>query len=102
MLRARPRRAPPEAGKGKEQPSPGERGSDALPSPAHGAKAAGTPREGTGGDRRLKRAPLTVDAGLVSHGSARFRSARFRSPPLRLRRVPGRKRLGRQHRPLPE
>lgn len=50
MLRARPRRAPPEAGKGKEQPSPGERGSDALPSPAHGAKAAGTPREGTGGE----------------------------------------------------
>lgn len=73
------------------------RGGGGGPSPAEprtAARATDTPQAG---GRRLGGAALTVDAGLVSHGSARLRS-----PALRLRRVPGRKRLRRQHRPLPE
>lgn len=89
--------------------SPARRGQGCAgrgPGGADGGGRSGAARSGAGAERRgqrpgcgwrgdtsARRAPLTVDAGLVSHGSAPLRS-----PPLR--RVPGRKRLGRQHRPF--
>lgn len=96
MLRALPRWVPPD-GVQRSSPAQGDAGpSPAEPSPAQ-QRGLGAP---TGRGRRgpaTRREPVTVDAGLVSHGSARLRSA-----PLLLRRVPGRKRLRKQHRPLPE